>query len=46
MVNLMLCEFHLNFNKKKDTKQVGIGHLNYLHDAGEVIWEARWFLET
>jgi len=45
MVNFMLCEVHLNFKKKKDTKQIGTGHLSYLYDGKEVIWEAHWFLE-
>lgn len=45
MVNFMFCEVHLNFKKKKDTKQIGTGHLSYLYDDKEVIWEAHWFLE-
>lgn len=46
MVNFRLCEFHLNFKKKKDTKQIGTGCLSCLYDGKEVVWEAHWFLEV
>lgn len=44
---LILCfvKFISILKRKKDTKQIGTGHLSYLYDDKEVIWEAHWFLE-